>query len=650
MASTNPFPPANSDAIGNNDSATTRASRRRGKRNNRGGRKNSGKSSAKKLRPVSRGFEDWPSFKSLQPALVFLCLPVLIIVLSFIMGGLPKPVLYLSGLIIGVIVAMSVFKSVEITVLCILLYLPFAKLYVIPVLPGLNGTNMIIMLGLGAAFILASREKVPFVVWPPGSALVISFGVYTALSGITVLQHPGGVSLLMGEILSYKSWLDQFIIYLILVALIRDRESAKRAVIYIMLGSAAVVIFSIPELLEKMGRSSIERSRLLGPQMQSNNFGGFLAYTMLPMLAFFMVYMKEIRAWLTTPYFLIAIQVLITTFSRGAYVALVAGGFMIGYYRGKVFLLGCGILAISIILAFPAVIPDSILARMDGLIGGGGNEVTYSEEEKLDQSSSTRLLLWEAAGTMMAESPILGKGFKSFQFLKPEYVPAGIVESDPHSMYLYLGSQMGTPALLLFIAIMFYMFKLGRFHSLNKHDNFIRAVGIGGTAIPICYAVVCLFGSRAVALNFTIYFWAYLVVLQVLKKTTDEEKLEKNNEPRAKRPRRITAGLEAKSALALESGNTLQLEMKRGPKNRKGRRMPKRGAAAYLAHQAEQKSLEAINRVENQVPPAEAPSSGKSLTIQTSSTEQPVYETRAVRRAREAAEKGASAGRQRRQR
>lgn len=652
MASTNTFPNASNNTDGIDRSAPTRAGRRSRRRKSVSEQQSPVAPARRRSNAAVGGYHGWPSLQSLSPALLFLCFPALIVLAVIVAGGLPKPLLYLGGLLIGSVVVMSTFKTVELVVVCILLYLPFAKLYVIPVAPGLNGTNMLIMLGLGTAFMYASREKSKFVVWPPGSSLVISFGAYTALSAFTILQHPGGGSLLSSEILSYKAWLDQFIMYLILVALIRDKEAAKRAVVYIMIGSMAVVIYTIPEMLEKMGRSSIEKSRILGPQLQSNNFGGFLAYTLLPLLAFFMVFIKDIRAWIFAPYFLLAVKILITTFSRGAYLAIAAGGLLAGYYRGKAFLAGIAVFSICVVLVFPSVIPDSITARMGGLLGADSAVSLAPEEDKLDKSSSTRFIMWEAAGQMMKESPILGKGFKSFPFLKEQYIQEAVEEDDPHSMYFYLGSQMGIPALALFIMILVYMFKLGRFHSRNKHDMFIRAVGIGGTAIPLCYAVVCIFGSRAVALNFTIYFWAYLVVLQVLKKASDENEPDRTlvkggkSAARSARPKRMTAGAQgADSASQIAQTTRLQASARR--KSRTGQqRAPKRGAAAYLAKQAEKQALQPDVRDSNQ--PLHASSAHTSLQVQAAG--QPIYETRAARRARQVAQKDAASEGLKRQR
>ena len=204
-----------------------------------------------------------------------------------------------------------------------------------------------------------------------------------------------------------------------------------------MIGSMLVVLYSIPEMFEKMGRSSIDKSRMIGPQLQSNNFGGFVAYTMLPMLAFFMVYIKDLRAWLFTPYFIVAVKVLLTTFSRGAYLAFAAGGMLAGYYRGKVFVGMIGVLGVCTLLLFPSIIPQSLMDRMGGLIGGG-QEISAPKEETIDKSSSTRIDMWKAAGKMMAESPILGKGFKGFQFLKSQYLEVDHKESDPHLSLIHI--------------------------------------------------------------------------------------------------------------------------------------------------------------------------------------------------------------------
>ena len=84
---------------------------------------------------------------------------------------------------------------------------------------------------------------------------------------------------------------------------------------------------------------------------------------------------------------------------------------------------------------------------------------------------------------------------------------------------------MGLPALILFLLILGYSFHLGRKLSRNREDLFIRAVGIGGASATVCYSISCVFGSRAINLEYTSYFWAYLACMQVIDMKLTEKKV-----------------------------------------------------------------------------------------------------------------------------
>ena len=70
-----------------------------------------------------------------------------------------------------------------------------------------------------------------------------------------------------------------------------------------LIGSVLVVLSPAlsAENAGEDGRSTLQKSRIEGPLLQFNNFGGFVAYTLLPLLAIFFIYIKDLRAWLLTP-------------------------------------------------------------------------------------------------------------------------------------------------------------------------------------------------------------------------------------------------------------------------------------------------------------------------------------------------------------
>ncbi len=525
MASTSPFEHADSAAPGRRGHGSRAARRASAKR----------ETPRRKGEAVLSGFPKWDGLKHV---LLFLIAPIMLVFAIVVTGGDWEPeVLYPIAMLIAAYVFFTALKGVELVLACALFYLPFSTTYVVPLAPGVNGTNMLLLLGLFATVMRAADKREGWVAWPPGTAVVFLFAVLSTLSGVTVsFTLPGGYSNLMGEVLSFKAWIDQFLLYFIALSCIRDVETAKRMVVYMAIGSMVLVLYSVPEMLNKMGRSSIEQSRIMGPHQQSNNFGGFVAYTLMPVLAFFTVNIKDFRAWLLTPYFLIAAKVLISTFSRGAYLALALGGLCAGFFKGKGFLAFWAAMALSFFLVFPQFLPDAVLVRLSSITE---QTASTSNEAELDKSSENRLILWRAAGKMILEDPFLGKGFKAFPKLKSQYTDSPVKESDPHNMYLYIASQMGLPVLSLFLLLLGYSFWLGRRLSKHETDRFIRVIGIGGAAGTACYAAICMFGSRAVNLEFTSYFWVYFVVMQVIHKIERESIM--GDKPRKRRANAFTA-------------------------------------------------------------------------------------------------------------
>jgi len=514
MASTNPLQHAegsNPIDSGEDRGPVGRRLRTHGRRASRRG-KNRAKRELAKAELEQFGLPDW---EGLRPVLLFLLFPAMFIGLIAITGGEWDPILMygIAGLF-GVYVALSTLRDTELVFACIVLYIPFSKTFAISIAPMVNGTNMLIALGLFASIIRTSDKRQFWFGWPPGSTLVTVFAVFTMFSAVTLLRLPGGFEyLLYSEFLNYKSWVDQFILFFIAICCIRDVKTAKRVWVYMILGSILIVLYTIPEFFDKSGRSTIEKSRLDGPHQQSNNFGGFVAYSSLPLVAMFVVYIRDIRAWLVTPYFLVMLKILITTFSRGAYLAFAAGALFSGYLKSGRFLLFWALFAISFFAIFPQVLPDAVLARLGAVTE---EQTSSAAPEQLDRSSEIRLIMWRAAARMILENPILGKGFKAFPKLKADYTEQWVKESDPHSMYLYLGSQMGLPSVILFLFILLFSVFMGFRLARSRIDRFSRAIGVGGASAAVCYAIVCVFGSRAVNADFTAYFWFYFVVMAVL--------------------------------------------------------------------------------------------------------------------------------------
>ena len=217
--------------------------------------------------------------------------------------------------------------------------------------------------------------------------------------------------------------------------------------------------------------------------------------------------MSRVPTWLLVPSFLLLSKMLLATFSRGAFIGMALAGVAAGYVAGRAFLLAMGLLGASLLVAMPQLIPESLSERMGATMSGTGST------DGLDTSSQTRLVLWQAAIDMTLESPVLGKGFRAFPRLKGQYTEVDVHEADNHNMFLYISSQMGIPALLLFLWLLYRTYRLGVRVYRSEGDAFGRAIGIGAAAMVAGVVAVNMFGSRMVDIGVTANFWIYLAAL-----------------------------------------------------------------------------------------------------------------------------------------
>jgi O-antigen ligase len=430
-----------------------------------------------------------------------------VFLLAVITMQLPGWVLYGVAAVLGVALVIRSCSNPEWLLAAVIIYLPFNRILVAPFAPGINATNVLLLTLLFSWTVIATRNDRPVFAAMPNAKLVGFWAVLTMFSAVTVIFTLGLSYLIEDQFTEFKDWIDQFIIFFAFLNLIRDGKMARRIVVYMMLGALLTLALGIQEMLDKQGLDSIEKSRVFGPQMQPNDFGAFLVYASAPFIALFMNHLYRLRGWILLPILLAMAKVLVATFSRGAYIGMAVAGVAAGYLRGKIFFISSALLALVLIMLMPQLIPASLVERMSQTVVGGGSS------QRLDASSQNRMVLWDASIDMMLESPVFGKGFKAFPALKDHYTAYSVKESDNHNMYLYIGSQMGIPALLVFLLILFRMFRQGGSIYRSALDSFARTIGMGGATMVAGLLAVNMFGTRMSSINVNGYFWIYLAVM-----------------------------------------------------------------------------------------------------------------------------------------
>jgi len=411
--------------------------------------------------------------------------------------------------VLGLIATVRAFTDAEWLLAFAIVYIPLNKVFVFEVFGGLNGTNLVLIAVTLAWIVQAMRRREPLFRHFPFSRTMGALAIWSFVSVIVAIISFGPSFMTGDNLLAFKEFISQFLLFFAMLNLIRGGATARRMIIYLMVAFLIVMLFGFSEWLDKRDAHSMEASRLMGPQQQPNDFGAFLVYGSGPFIGMALTFMT--RPWVymfDLPILLVLARILVSTFSRGAYLGLLLGGVAAAWGRGRrLFIAGIFLAAVAVV-AMPSLIPESAMARLE--------QTTSRKSETgnaLESSAEARLILWQAALEMTIEDPILGKGFKAFPVLKHNYTTTDVPETDNHNMYLYLSSQMGVPAVLLLVLVYLraylYSVRLAR----AAADPFVRVIGIAGLCTVVGVFVTNIFGSRLTDAAVSMPFWVMLAVV-----------------------------------------------------------------------------------------------------------------------------------------
>ena len=456
-----------------------------------------------------------PWWKQAVYTVAALAIPPAILLIPTLFG-VPRPPILLYVIAVPTVVAIALrsFWKPDWLLAAAVFYLPFNRIYVAPLAPGINATNALEALLLIAWLVHVFREKRPMFVKLPFTRLLLIWAILSFGSAITAMATMGP-GFIVDRLDSLKRWMDQFIIFFAFVNLIRDGAMARRVCVYMMMGTLLVLLFGFDEWLVKRDYGSMERSRLLGPQGQPNDFGAFLAYGAALPAAWLLTYLRNPLVWIATvPSFYLMARELLATFSRGAIMAVGFMGIVLLLIRGRLLLALIAVFGALIVELAPALLPQSLTARMSQTTDEGG--------EVKDASALNRLILWEAAGEIMMAYPLTGGGYETFPVLKDQYTKMPVKETDNHNMFLFIGSQMGIPALMVFLLIFAKLFLEGARLS-NIPDRFSRTIALGGGAgLAAAVFGINMFGSRMVDICISAYVW---ITIAVFAHVIDEQRI-----------------------------------------------------------------------------------------------------------------------------
>jgi len=198
---------------------------------------------------------------------------------------------------------------------------------------------------------------------------------------------------------------------------------------------------------------------------------------------------RRVLRWACVGLAVYAARCVMYSFSRGAYVAFLAGWLFMGIVRYRALLV---VLALFI-ASWAAIAPPAVQQRVN---------MTYDENGEMDHSASVRLELWAEAVDLFRSSPILGSGFNTYAHM--EHLNG---YADSHNIYLKVLVETGAVGLFVFFWLLASLAWCGFRVYRTSGTPFLKSLGLGLVAWVLCAAVASCFGDRWMYLQINGYLW-----------------------------------------------------------------------------------------------------------------------------------------------
>jgi hypothetical protein len=263
-----------------------------------------------------------------------------------------------------------------------------------------------------------------------GKAIVVLILSYFVWSGLSALAASNG-SVALGFMTEQSKRVMMFIIAVTLV----DSPSRVKSLIWVVACSAGYVALEMN--LRYFG--GFNEIQVLGYGGMDNNSMALAMVTCLAPAVFVGFYAKPY--WQKALAFAAAAFIghaILLTFSRGGMLALlVAGaGALMALPKRPRYLV-------------PMVLALLIALRFTGPELRDRYSTAFAQEEELDYSAQSRIVLWTDSIQVMKKYPLLGAGPDHFGIIAPEFGwPAG---KEAHSLWLQVGAELGVPAMLMLV-------------------------------------------------------------------------------------------------------------------------------------------------------------------------------------------------------
>jgi O-antigen ligase len=410
-----------------------------------------------------------------------------------------KPVKFLLAAVFGGIYANFMQKSPEKALFVFVLGMPALDLLppnLIPI-PGLNPETLVIL----TLAIAASKSKKQ---WGAAGArsnpmlgpvlfyvgVMCLSAIVSYLNGVRVWELGWHTLTAWETFSSLKNRVFYVFLAPISFVLLRKPEDFRTVMRLIAATTFLVGLHAVIDIADTLGAGlTLESNRAEGLVAgQPNLFGGWLAMVMtmlLPLLLSKSVGFRERMLYLAAMG--MGGAALLFTLSRGSWLALAFALTVVALFRGA------RLVVFLLVVAFTAQwwLPESVVQRVQLTTA---EDARSTEGQELDDSAQVRLDQWKTLPTMMAESPVWGSGYRSFEEMWARFGPKRNPKAA-HSSIVELAVEEGMLGIAAY-AVLILSMAATAWRLRRSEDVFLQDLSVGFLAAIAALVMLDTSGTR----------------------------------------------------------------------------------------------------------------------------------------------------------
>jgi O-antigen ligase len=304
-------------------------------------------------------------------------------------------------------------------------------------------------------------------------------------------------------------WCLPMSLWFLAVWVVPDARTLKTLVAIMLVAVTVVAAMAAWDYFSESG-GSFESSRISGITDDPNRLGAFFAMYAFLFLGVWLTLPTRGLGWLMLIPLLLCARGVMVTFSRGAYLACVAGGLVTLWFRHKLLFVAAALVG-AVMLTHPVLLPGGIRYRLQMTLKPSSGQAATAPSQMdvttlLEASAAGRVEIWQASTRIIQDHP-WGVGFGAFPNFLLEYTNGRMEFRDAHNAFLMLAAEMGLVTVAVFVVLLMMIAFHAAWLVWFAQDPLMRALGLGmvGGLVGMIVAnqFSYCFGSQEV----TGYFW-----------------------------------------------------------------------------------------------------------------------------------------------